>query len=314
MKRYERIHHKVRVDYSLFPDGKWRLKFIQYETQFKNKQKEDHIYLRNTFSILEHKPMFKKINVEERFLYSNVLFDHIVKNDSENFRELELDNKSKIFLIVNKIKLDAGMGVLPYKSRPYSFSSYISQDQPISNKAVENIVEVFYFNYSYPLNNFIRIFYLTTTSIKANLYNQNSIGIWTDHELSKRGIWNYGLDFSLGKRSILQFSYEEKFEDVFNLGGKKFDSNQLAYFGTQKEWFFNTGLRLKYRVSGRLTLSMGGSYFIPISNTTGLTVVEKNEFWPWNRKKSFKKGQINSDAKEIFDSNFLFQLGLDFKF
>ena len=258
--------------------------------------------------------MFKKINVEERFLYSNVLFDHIVKNDSENFRELELDNKSKIFLIVNKIKLDAGMGVLPYKSRPYSFSSYISQDQPISNKAVENIVEVFYFNYSYPLNNFIRIFYLTTTSIKANLYNQNSIGIWTDHELSKRGIWNYGLDFSLGKRSILQFSYEEKFEDVFNLGGKKFDSNQLAYFGTQKEWFFNTGVRLKYRVSGRLTLSMGGSYFIPISNTTGLTVVEKNEFWPWNRKKSFKKGQINSDAKEIFDSNFLFQLGLDFKF
>lgn len=118
----------------------------------------------------------------------------------------------------------------------------------------------------------------------------------------------------MGKRSILQFSYEEKFEDVFNLGGKKFDSNQLAYFGTQKEWFFNTGVRLKYRVSGRLALSMGGSYFIPISNTTGLTVVEKNEFWPWNRKKSFKKGQINSDAKEIFDSNFLFQLGLDFKF
>ena len=73
-------------------------------------------------------------------------------------------------------------------------------------------------------------------------------------------------------------------------------------------------MRLKYRVSGRLALSTGGSYFIPISNTTGLTVVEKSEFWPWNRKKSFLKGQINSQVQEIFDSNFLFQLGLEYKF
>ncbi|MEK9614567.1 MAG: carboxypeptidase-like regulatory domain-containing protein [Flavobacteriaceae bacterium] len=314
LKFYNRIGHKVRVDYTLFPDDKWRLKFIQYKTQFKNKTKQDQIFLKNTFSIIEHQPMLKKIKVENRFLYHDVLFDHIVKKDSINLKEFELENKIKFSLIASKIETIVGLGVIPYKSHPYSFLSYIHQDQLISNTAEENFVEVLYFSYSYPLNHFIRFFYSNTASIKSNLYYQNSVGMSTDLELSKRGLWNYGLNCSLGKRSILQLSYEEKFEDLFNLGGKKFDSNHLAYFGTQKEWFYNMGMHLKYRLTGRLALSIGGSYFIPISTTTGLTVVEKGEFWPWNRKKRFLKGQINSEVHKIFDSSFLFQLGLKLKF
>jgi hypothetical protein len=258
--------------------------------------------------------MLKKIKVENRFLYHDVLFDHIVKKDSINLKEFELENKIKFSLIASKIETIVGLGVIPYKSHPYSFLSYIHQDQLISNTAEENFVEVLYFSYSYPLNHFIRFFYSNTASIKSNLYYQNSVGISTDLELSKRGLWNYGLDCSLGKRNLLQLSYEEKFEDLFNLGGKKFDSNHLAYFGTQKEWFYNMGMHLKYRVTGRLALSIGGSYFIPISTKTGLTVVEKGEFWPWNRKKRFLKGQINSEVHTIFDSSFLFQLGLKLKF
>ena len=314
LKSYDRINHKVQVDYTLFPDDKWRLKFIQYNTQFKHKNKRDQIFLRNTFSIVEHRPMLKKIKVEDRFLYSTVLFDPIRNFDSIDLKEFKSSSKTKLSLIASKIEIDAGLGILPYNSNSYSFSSYINQNQLISEPAKDNFVEVFYFSYSYPLNQFIRVFYSNSTSLKTNLYDQNSIGISAELELSKRGLWNYGLDFSFGKRNLLQWSYEEKFENVFNLRGKKFDSNQLAYFGTQKEWFFNTGMSLKYRVSGQLTFSIGGNYFIPISNITGLTIVEKNEFWFWNRKKSFSKNQIDSKVKEIFDSNFLFHLGVKYKF
>lgn len=313
LRPYKRVFHKVTVDYALFPDEKWRLKFIQYKTQFKYKNKKDQIFLKNTFSSLEHKPMLDKIDIEDRFSYNIVLFDHIIKNKSIDFKELEPSNKIKLSLIANKIKTNARVGVLPYKSYPYTFLSYVHQDQLISNPSKDYFVEVINFSYSYPLNNFIRVFYSNSSSIKANLYNQNSFGILTDFELTKRGMWIYETDFLFGKRNILQWSHEEKFVDVFNLRGKKFDSHQLSYFGTQKEWFFSMGISFKYRISDRFTFNIGGNYFVPTSNTTGLTIIEENEFWPWNRKRIFLEGQVNSEVKKIFDSNFLFQLGVELK-
>lgn len=168
LKLYKRTHLKSRTDYSLSEDGKWRLKFVHYETSFKYRNKPKKIYLKNTFSVQKFEPMNQKIPFQERFAFREVLTDYILSDNIINNKSVKSQLTNKWLRVVTKIRSELGVSALSIVQNPYQFSS--GDFKIYRTNKLKELRPIFILNTSFPIYNSWNIFSESKSSFKKRAY------------------------------------------------------------------------------------------------------------------------------------------------
>jgi len=308
LKLYKRTHFKRRTDYSLSEDGKWRLKFVHYETSFKHRNKPKKIYLKNTFSVQKFEHMTQKIPVQERFAYEKILTDYILSDTIIKNKNVKSQLNNKWLQVMTKIRSELGVSGLSIVQNPYQFSS---GDFEIyrKNKAKE-LRPILISNTSFLISNPWSAFTEIKSSFKKRAYIDINLGISYQDEISLRGIWRFRLKSSLGNRKIRDQVDEILLSNPISLNAKHFDSGRVTLYSERRETYWGAGFNLIYKIKEHLSLGIDWTYYLPLFSKQGLFVVEEDEFWFWNRTQLFQEN--SQDQTKWFQNNF--SLGLSFYF
>ena len=71
---------------------------------------------------------------------------------------------------------------------------------------------------------------------------------------------------------------------------------------------------VRQKISPLFRLSFETVYFDPIQSSTGIFSYEEDEFWFWNRAKTFQKNVIEAESNSIIENQFATRLTLTFNF
>ena len=98
-KIYERQYWEGISSYEIDPNGKWRLKFINYKTGFKRKNNEN-FHLNTTYFATQHLSEKKFIRQNERFAYNDILENDIFLLKDET-KLCALNGAAQIYPFIN---------------------------------------------------------------------------------------------------------------------------------------------------------------------------------------------------------------------
>ena len=103
-------------------------------------------------------------------------------------------------------------------------------------------------------------------------------------------------------------------EDSFKINRKTFNSGEFSLFTEEREFYLNPSLGIDFRISPLFRLGFETVYFVPIQSSSGIFSYEEDEFWFWNRAKTFQKNTINTAGSSIIKNQFATRLTLTFKY
>ena len=103
-------------------------------------------------------------------------------------------------------------------------------------------------------------------------------------------------------------------EDFFKINSKTFDSGEFSLFTEEREFYLNPSLGIDFRISPLFRLGFETVYFVPIQSSTGIFSYEEDEFWFWNRAKTFHKNTIEAESSSIIENQFATRLTLTSNF
>lgn len=313
LKPHKRFFKKLNIEYDHSKDGKWRLKFIHYNTGFRVKNKKRSFYLNNTFYVNGFESQQKVIPINSRFLFTDILFNHAIINKKQlnNLKTSNLRNNFSSF--ITKLSFDFKLSVLPLK-----VNSHVINFQPL-NKVItipdkSYLLYIYSLVYRYALRNDRGVSLQSSSSFKSKQFSNTSIGIWKKGEISLNGKLGYFLDVKLGHRQNRLNNKSFAFDSPFNYFNKKFDSKSISLYSNQRSFTLDPSFTLLYKITPKVTVGAHFSYVVYLSNSVGLLVEEKNEFWFWNKSKVFNELDINRTRKTIVDNNLEYGFTLNFKF
>ncbi len=147
-KIYERQYWEGISSYEIDPNGKWRLKFINYKTGFKRKNNEN-FHLNTTYFATQHLSEKKFIRQNERFAYNDILSDYLL-SQSEN--KSPITKKQKIILFFSKLRSSLNVGLHPLQINSHQFE-YVPLSKEINFNESNILVWVWGSKIEYPINN-----------------------------------------------------------------------------------------------------------------------------------------------------------------
>ena len=105
-----------------------------------------------------------------------------------------------------------------------------------------------------------------------------------------------------------------KHQDSFKINSKTFDSGNFSLYAEENDLYLNPSLGIDFRISPLFRLGFETVYFDPIQSSTGIFSYEEDEFWFWNRAKTFQKNVIEAESNSIIENQFATRLTLTFNF
>ena len=146
---YERLYRKSLTSYDIDPDGKWRLKFIHYNTGFKRKNSTKSFYLNTTYFATQHLSERTLIPQNERFAFSAVLSDYLL-NQKEN--KSSITRKQAVLLFFSKLRSSLNVGLHPLQINSHQFQ-YAPLSKEINFNGSNILIWVLSSKIEYPINN-----------------------------------------------------------------------------------------------------------------------------------------------------------------
>ena len=166
----------------------------------------------------------------------------------------------------------------------------------------------------YPLANQWGISWRNSFSIKHKLYRSDLIALDYHQDLSKRNRVYLNSSLGIGYRKLRASHGTIPFKDPFKLKSRTFDSEKFSLYTENRELFIQPSLGIDFRLKGFLRLGLEAAYFIPLKNSNGLYSYEEDEFWFWNRAKTFQKNTIETAGSSIIKNQFATRLTLTIKY
>ena len=146
---YERLNWKSLTSYDIDPDGKWRLKFIHYNTGFKRKNNTKNFYLNTTYFATQHLSERTLIPQNERFAFSAVLSDYLL---SQKENKSSITRKQAVLLFFSKLRSSLNVGLHPLQINSHRFG-YAPLSKEINFNESNTLVWVLSSKIEYPINN-----------------------------------------------------------------------------------------------------------------------------------------------------------------
>jgi hypothetical protein len=159
---YERLNRKSLTSYDIDPDGKWRLKFIHYNTSFKRKNSTKSFYLNTTYFATQHLSEGTLIPQNKRFAFSAVLSDYLL---SQKENKTYITRKQKIILFFTKLRSSLNLGLNPFQVNSHQFQ-YTPLSKEINFSESNMLVWVRGSKIEYPINNKWGVSWSTASSLK----------------------------------------------------------------------------------------------------------------------------------------------------
>ncbi len=159
---YERLNWKSLTSYDIDPDGKWRLKFIHYNTGFKRKNNTKSFYLNTTYFATQHLSEGTLIPQNERFAFSAVLSDYLL---SQKENKASITKKQRVFLFFSKLRSSLNLELNPFQVNSHQFQ-YVPLSKEINFSESNTLVWVIGSKIEYPINNKWEISWSTASSLK----------------------------------------------------------------------------------------------------------------------------------------------------
>jgi len=304
-KIYERQYWEGISSYEIDPDGKWRLKFINYKTGFKRKNNKN-FHLNTTYFATQHLSEKKFIRQNERFAYNDILSDYLL-SQSEN--KNSITRKKGLFSFVSKLRISYNIGINPFQINSHQFE-YVPLSKEINFNESNILVWVWGSKIEYPINNKWGVSWSVASSFKKNIYSSNALGLDFHQDLSRRNRVHLNASMGIGYRKMRALNGSFTHEDSFKIKRKTFDSGEFSLYTEEREFFLNPRLGIDFRISPLFRLGFDTTYFIPIQNATGIFSYEEDEFWFWNRAKTFQKNTIETAGSSIIKNQFATRLTL----
>ena len=308
-KIYERQYWEGISSYEIDPDGKWRLKFINYKTGFKRKNNKN-FHLNTTYFATQHLSEKKFIRQNERFAYKDILSDYLL-SQSEN--KSSITRKQGLFSFVSKLRISYDIGINPFQINSHQFE-YVPLSKEINFNESNILVWVLGSKIEYPINNKWGVSWSVASSFKKNRYSSNALGLDFHQDLSRRNRVHLNASMGIGYRKMRASHGSFTHEDSFKIKSKTFDSGEFSLFTEEREFYLNPRLGIDFRISPLFRLGFDTTYFIPIQNATGIFSYEEDEFWFWNRAKTFQKNTIETAGSSIIENQFATRLTLTFNY
>ena len=170
---YERLNWKSLTSYDIDPDGKWRLKFIHYNTGFKRKNNTKSFYLNTTYFATQHLSERTLIPQNERFAYSAVLSDYLL---SQKENKSSITRKQAVLLFFSKLRSSLNVGLHPFQINSHQFE-YVPLSKEINFNESNILVWVWGSKIEYPINNKWGFSWSVASSFKKNIYSSNALGL-----------------------------------------------------------------------------------------------------------------------------------------
>ena len=309
-KAYKRIFWRGITSYEMGADAKWRLKFINYKTGFKRKNSNKKFYLNTTYFATQHLNETKLIPQKDRFLYSAILSDYLIQQQED---KTPLSKKQRFISFLVKLRYSYNIGVNPFQVNSHQFHHPALPSEINFNETNLN-VWVYDSKIEYPLANQWGISWRNSFSIKHKLYRSDLIALDYHQDLSKRNRVYLNSSLGIGYRKLRASHGTIPFKDPFKLKSRTFDSEKFSLYTENRELFIQPSLGIDFRLKGFLRLGLEAAYFIPLKNSNGLYSYEEDEFWFWNRAKTFQKNTIETAGSSIIKNQFATRLTLTIKY
>ncbi|MDA9360838.1 carboxypeptidase-like regulatory domain-containing protein [Flavobacteriaceae bacterium] len=307
---YERLNWKSLTSYDIDPDGKWRLKFIHYNTGFKRKNNTKSFYLNTTYFATQHLSERTLIPQNERFAYSAVLSDYLL---SQKENKSSITRKQAVLLFFSKLRSSLNVGLHPFQINSHQFE-YVPLSKEINFNESNILVWVWGSKIEYPINNKWGFSWSVASSFKKNIYSSNALGLDFYQDLSRRNRVHLNASMGIGYRKMRASHGSFTHEDSFKIKSKTFDSEEFSLFTEEREFYLNPRLGIDFRISPLFRLGFDTTYFITLQNATGVFSYEEDEFWFWNRAKTFQKNTIETAGSSIIENQFATRLTLTFNY
>ncbi|MDB4643364.1 carboxypeptidase-like regulatory domain-containing protein [Flavobacteriaceae bacterium] len=307
---YERLNWKSLTSYDIDPDGKWRLKFIHYNTGFKRKNNTKSFYLNTTYFATQHLTERTLIPQNERFAYSAVLSDYLL---SQKENKSSITRKQAVLLFFSKLRSSLNVGLHPFQINSHQFE-YVPLSKEINFNESNILVWVWDSKIEYPINNKWGFSWSVASSFKKNSYSSNALGLDFHQDLSRRNRVHLNASMGIGYHKMRASHGSFTHEDSFKIKSKTFDSGEFSLFTEEREFYLNPWLGIDFRISPLFRLGFDTTYFIPLQNATGIFSYEEDEFWFWNRAKTFQKNTIETAGSSIIENHFATRLTLTFNY
>ena len=307
---YERLNRKSLTSYDIDPDGKWRLKFIHYNTGFKRKNNTKSFYLNNTYFATQHLSEGTLIPQNERFAFSAVLSDYLI---SQKENKTYITRKQKIILFFSKLRSSLNLGLNLFQVNSHQFQ-YVPLSKEINFSESNTLVWVRGSKIEYPINNKWEVSWSTASSLKKNIFSSNTLGLDFHQDLSRRNRVHLNASMGVGYRKMRVTHGTFSYEDSFKINRKTFNSGEFSLFTEEREFYLNPSLGIDFQISPLFRLGFETVYFVPIQSSSGIFSYEEDEFWFWNRAKTFQKNTINTAGSSIIKNQFATRLTLTFNY
>lgn len=307
---YERLNWKSLTSYEIDSDGKWRLKFINYKTGFKRKNNTKSFYLNTTYFATQHLSEGTLIPQNERFAFSAVLSDYLL---SQKENKTSITRKQKIILFFSKLRSSLNVGLNPFQVNSHRFE-YVPLSNEINFNKSNTLVWVLGSKIEYPINNKWGVSWSAASSLKKNIYSARALGFDFHQDLSRRNRIHLNASMGVGYRKMRATHGSFKHEDSFRVKSKTFDSGEFSLYTEEREFFLNPRLGIDFQISPLFRLGFETVYFVPIQSSLGIFRYEEDEFWFWNRVKTFQENRIETAGSSIVNNQFATRLTLTFNY
>ncbi|MDG1057642.1 MAG: hypothetical protein P8O94_00235 [Flavobacteriaceae bacterium] len=205
------------------------------------------------------------------------------------------------------------MGLHPLQINSHQFE-YVPLSKEINFNESNILVWVWGSKIEYPINNKWGVSWSVASSFKKNIYSSNALGLDFHQDLSRRNRVHLNASMGIGYRKMRASHGSFTHEDSFKIKSKTFDSGEFSLYTEEREFFLNPRIGIDFRISSLFRLGFDTTYFIPIQNATGIFSYEEDEFWFWNRAKTFQKNTIETAGSSIIKNQFATRLTLTFNY
>ena len=308
LRGFERKERYFSVYYGLYPDNKWRLKFIQFSGKYiqRIEKKVLTFFLKDGFIIRKFEPTREIIPFEKTLAYNTpgVLAENVTTDlNTFSTNDHKLKNSLKIYTFFNKLRIEYAIKIFPLQIQSYS-SYFTFLDENISNPE-DKRRNLLTFNYSffYALQKTLQIELSFTKSISKKTLSANSIGISKLFNLDSFGRFNFSLGIHGGYRQVYDNPIEHSFEGDLSIRNKIFKKGTVSIYLGQKEYYFSPQGSLNCRLSNHLMLSLNAMYYSPFSSYPSVAI---EDF-----KGLFRKSMsYRIESKDIVKNKFSYGVGL----
>ena len=335
---YQRQFQERRTEYYLSGDKKWRIKWAEYKTSFKKRDKLLNVISNYATTGIAYK--FEEIPYQERSQYRDVFLDHTGEYDpdfwknynvivpdpltEELFRKQEdsqvgqsvKKQKVRFIDIARRINTAFGLSVNPVEANSHTTS--FSNSEIVLNDSETGGTSSgigMFSSIEYAFNPGFYIGYETTNSFKKKEYNSIFITLRKEFNLSRqRRPFFLSLGLSSGWQTISNHLGNFSFQNAFELDGKEFDSKRVDVFVQSRSFDFRPALTLEIEKSRTWHFFIRGYLNFPITTRTGLFFAETDQFF-LKRKRKFLENDSNNvtvSTSNVFENDWALSFGIRF--